>query len=238
MAHTKLFSGTQISFPGTFICIEGPDGSGKSTQLKLLQQELVRQGFDVVVAREPGGTECGQEIRRVFLEGQGKLTPTAEVLLLLAAKSQVLSEVVIPSLAAGKIVLMDRYTDSLFAYQGGARSLGIYFIREIVEAAGLSFKPDLTFFVDTPLGECMKRLRQRGEGDINAIDLAGDFYHRKVHAAYRELYQHRLRSFDTTLCQLDGTEEVQTIADLIAARAVSAIQSHLEERTRRVNELS
>ena len=172
---------------GHFLVLEGPDGSGKTTQLHLLRTHLISQGYDVVVAREPGGTKWGMKIREIFLEGQGELDPMAEVMLLLAAKAQVLREVILPAYNSGKIVLMDRYTDSLLAYQGGGRQLGFRRLKETVQAAELHFPPTFTVFIDTPFRVCLERIRQRPSSENNKLDLESEAYQRRVHQAYQEI---------------------------------------------------
>lgn len=175
---------------GVFWLIEGPDGSGKTTQLNMLHQHLVSEGEEVVLAREPGGTPWGQKIRDLFLAGQGELDPMAEVMLLFAAKAQLLREVIYPAYNAGKIILMDRHTDSMLAYQGGARMLGYRRLRDTAKAAELHFSPDFTVFIDTPFETCCERLAQRPTADRNTIDNFDDTYHRRVHRAYRDIVLH------------------------------------------------
>src|SRR5438270_9352954 len=110
---------------GKFITIEGLDGCGKSTQLKRLEKALCSDGIEVVVTREPGGTETGEKIRRVLLDtGTANLSPFAELALMFASRAQHLKEVIQPALNEGKIVLCDRFTDSTEAYEGGGRMLG------------------------------------------------------------------------------------------------------------------
>lgn len=175
---------------GHFIVIEGPDGSGKTTQLERLRNFLTAAGHQVVVAREPGGTEQGQKIRQLFLDGQGVLDPMAEVMLLLAAKAQVLREVIYPAYNAGKIVLMDRYSDSLLAYQGGGRQLGAEKLRSILRAAELNFPPNLTIYMNTSFDVCAARIQARDKSQNNSIDALSDDYHRRVHRAYGDIVQH------------------------------------------------
>lgn len=175
--------------PGHFICLEGPDGSGKTTQMLRLKEALSARGFDVVVAREPGGTKWGQKIREIFLEAQGELAPMAEVMLLLAAKAQVLKEVIYPAYNSGKIVLMDRYTDSLLAYQGHGRMLGTRMLKNIVSASELNFTPTMTIFMNTPFDTCMGRLLGRDASELNSIDKFEPAYHKRVHEGYREIIE-------------------------------------------------
>jgi dTMP kinase len=201
---------------GHFIVIEGPDGSGKTTQLIQLREALTAAGFEVVVAREPGGTPQGMKIRQLFLDGQGELDPMAEVLLLLAAKAQLLREVVYPAYNSGKVVLMDRYTDSLYAYQGGGRQLGYRRLNETVRAAALDFTPTMTFFLDTPLDVCLDRITTRSENENNSIDRLDRAYHTRVHGAYQELIARAIESCRPH-CVLEGTQSPDAIHQQIVS---------------------
>lgn len=178
---------TEHKASGHFIVIEGPDGSGKTTQMLRLKTRLEMAGHEVVIAREPGGTPQGQKIRQLFLDGQGELAPMAEVMLLLAAKAQLLKEVIYPAYNTGKIVLMDRYSDSLLAYQGGGRQLGFRVLRDTLRASELNFPPTMTLFIDTPLDVCAGRILARNVSENNSIDALGVKYHQRVHNAYKEI---------------------------------------------------
>ena len=128
---------------GLFITFEGPEGSGKSTQIKLLRQFLADRGHDVVTTREPGGTVAGDRIRSVLLDKDcGSLEPETELFLMLAQRSEHLKKVILPALKTGKTVLCDRYFDSSMAYQGHARGLGIERVRNVHEAFLPGFLPD------------------------------------------------------------------------------------------------
>jgi len=127
---------------GLFITFEGTEGSGKTTQIELLRQALVPRG--PVLVREPGGTELGERMREVLLFGGMDLHPEAEMYLFMAARSQLIHEVIEPSLAAGKIVIADRYHDSTLAYQGGGRGLSVHWPPPFP-------RPDITFLVSVPV---------------------------------------------------------------------------------------
>lgn len=175
---------------GHFIVIEGPDGSGKTTQLRRLEDRLLRAGMQVVIAREPGGTPWGQKIREIFLAGQGELAPMAEVMLLLAAKAQLLHEVILPAYNDGKVVLMDRYSDSLIAYQGYGRRMGDRVLRDTLRASELSFPPTMTLFMRTPIEVCTARIQERSTDQNNSIDALGPEYHKRVHRGYADIVEH------------------------------------------------
>jgi len=134
-----------------FITFEGGDGSGKSTQLKLLADYLSARGRQIVCTREPGGTNLGKMIRRVLLEaGDEKISPETELFLYLADRAQHVHEVVRPALAAGEIVLCDRFTDSTLAYQGYGREVDLGMLDQLNRMASGGVVPDLTFLLDCP----------------------------------------------------------------------------------------
>ncbi len=140
--------------PGIFITFEGIDGSGKTTQLRILAERLRQAGHDVIETVEPGGTAIGREIRAILLDGRNThLTPRAELLLYFASRAQNVAEVIRPALAAGKIVLCDRFTDSTLVYQGCGRGLGANVVLALHQIACEGLQPDLTVFVDIDLDE-------------------------------------------------------------------------------------
>lgn len=209
---------------GRFIVIEGPDGSGKTTQMLKLKEFLEKSGYEVVIAREPGGTEQGQKIRELFMEGQGELAPMAEVFLLLAAKAQLQKEVIYPAYNSGKIILMDRYSDSLLAYQGGGRQLGFRVLRDTLRASELNFDPTMTIFMDTPWEVCAGRILARNPELNNSIDGLGEKYHARVHRAYKEIIDDAEQS-ERPHIVINGDQRPQDIfIDII-----TALHSHLPE---------
>src|SRR5580700_6902920 len=130
---------------GLFITFEGPDGSGKSTQARMLAERLRGEGRTVLESAEPGGTPIGQQIRRILLDPANReLTPIAELLLMFAARAQNVEQWILPALAAGKIVISDRFTDSSIAYQGAGRGLGWEKVLELDGIACHGLVPDLT----------------------------------------------------------------------------------------------
>ena len=146
------------------ITFEGPDGSGKTTQLTLLTEFLAQQGYSLIHVREPGGTRIGEQIRDVLhaIDNQ-EMRPRAEVLLYSAARAQLVEEVIRPALAEGRIVLCDRFYDSTFAYQGYGHGLDPDALRQLTAFATGGLKPDLTLYIDIAPEEGLKR-RQRNSG--------------------------------------------------------------------------
>lgn len=166
-----------------FIAFEGIEGSGKSTQITLVAGALRELGIDPVVTREPGGTAAGEAIRAVALDAGLRLDPVAELLLMLAARSAFVGEVVRPALAAGRVVLTDRYQLSTFAYQGGGRGLTLERVKELNELATGGLHPDLSLVLDIEPEEGLRR-RGPSRDRIEGEDVA---FHRRVAQAYREL---------------------------------------------------
>ena len=145
-----------------FITFEGIDGVGKSTQLDLLEKYLVAEGKEVLRTLEPGGTELGQEIRHLLLHRKGDVSPRAEALLYAADRAHHVATKIRPALAAGKVVLSDRYFDSSVAYQGAARELDVEEVKQISLWAIDHLIPDLTVLLDLPADEALARRSSKG----------------------------------------------------------------------------
>jgi len=175
---------------GLFITFEGPDGSGKSTQARLLAQHLREAGRDVLESVEPGGTPIGQQIRRILLDPANKeLTTTAEALLMFAARAQNVDQWILPALDAGKVVISDRFTDSSIAYQGSGRGLGWEAVYELDRIACRGLKPDLTICIDIDTATGLARAVARESAarpELRFEEQAIEFHH-KVREAYHEL---------------------------------------------------
>jgi dTMP kinase len=150
---------------GVFISFEGIDGSGKSTQLQLCADALAQAGHSVVVTRNPGGTPFGTELRRILLHGDYAVGSLSELLLFMADRAQHREELILPALAAGKIVLCDRYHDSTLAYQGYGRGLNLAMIRQLNAIATQGLMPELTFLFDGDPAILAQRVNKRGQVD-------------------------------------------------------------------------
>ena len=171
---------------GKFITFEGGDGCGKSTQIKLVASWLQKSGCDFLLMREPGGTIIGEKIREILLDPDNdEMTDMTEMLLYAAARAQLAREVIEPSIAAGKLVICDRWVDSSMVYQGGARGLGEVVRTVNTIAAGDLFSPDATVFLDLDPEEALKRAKGENGGD--RIEALGIEYQKKVRQAYLEL---------------------------------------------------
>jgi dTMP kinase len=146
---------------GCFLTFEGPEGSGKTTQLNILAERLRAAGRDVVQTQEPGGTRIGAQIRQILLDqASNDLKPTAELLLMFASRAQNVDEIILPALAAGKIVLCDRFTDSTLAYQGAGRGLGADAVYDIDRIACRGLVPNRTVLIDIDVQTGLARATQ------------------------------------------------------------------------------
>ena len=171
---------------GKFITVEGTDGSGKSTQLKLLMDYLGTKNCDVVFTREPGGTEISEKIRAIILDINNKeMTDMTEALLYAAARAQHVQQKIIPAINEGKIVICDRFVDSSVAYQGAARGLGADNIMQINSFALNGIMPDLTLFFDLPPEKGI--LRKKNEKELDRLESEKLDFHVNVYEGYKKL---------------------------------------------------
>jgi len=170
-----------------FITLEGPEGAGKSSQIRPLAAFLRKRGYDVLLTREPGGTPIGDQIRAVLHDtANTAMSPTTEVLLYAASRAQHVAELIRPALAAGRIVLCDRYADSTMAYQGYGRGLDLEALRRLTAYATEGLTPDLTLLLDIDAARGLARRRDEGE-EMNRLDLETLAFHDRVRAGYHTL---------------------------------------------------
>ena len=174
---------------GKFITFEGIDGSGKSTQLRLLADDLRFRGFNVLTTHQPGGTPLGRRLREAFLETEENIAPMAELLLFAADRAQHVEFLIKPALAEGKIVISDRYADATVAYQGAGRGFSPTTINQVVKLATGGLKPDLTLFFDLPVGDSFQRTHKRNEmGELkNRMDKENPEFYERVRQAYLDI---------------------------------------------------
>ncbi len=172
-----------------FITFEGPEGSGKSTQIRLLADYLRGRGLGVVTTREPGGTDIGDQVRGVLHDtANTAMSATAEVLLYSASRAQLVEEVVRPALREGQVVLCDRFADSTMAYQGYGRGLDRRTLAALTAIATGGIAPDLTLLLDLDVTRGLSRRRAKGE-EMNRLDLEDIAFHERVRAGYHTLAQ-------------------------------------------------
>jgi len=189
-----------------FVTFEGIDGSGKSTQAELLQARLEGDGCDVVMTREPGGTELGERIRELLLHG-GHVSPWAEALLYAASRAQHVDEVIRPALERGAWVVCDRFVDSSVAYQGVGRELGLDRVLDLNLAAVGGLMPDRTFLLSLEATALPGRL----QGDHDRLEREPGDFHSRVAEGYREL----AARFPGRIVVLDATLPPDTIAEKV-----------------------
>jgi dTMP kinase len=191
-----------------FVTFEGLDGAGTTTQAELLRQHLEAAGRDVVLTREPGGTELGERVRELVLDGP-EISPWAEAALFAAARAELVERVIAPALESHKVVVCDRYVDSSLAYQGIARGLGVEEVLQLNEHATGGLFPDRTFLVlvDPAMAAARARASDR-------IEREGTEFQREVDQAYRQL----ATMFPDRIAAVDGDQPAERIAEEIRGR--------------------
>lgn len=191
------------SYTGKFFTFEGSEGSGKSTQIELLAEELSGMGHEVVVTREPGGTAIGEEIRHLLIHSSAgkEMMPETELLLFAAARAQLVRELILPELDKGTVVLCDRFLDSTTVYQGAARSIASDPVSFINQFAIGPVSPDLTFILDVPAEESMRRVKRRVTDIPDRMEQENTEFYKKV----REGYLLLARSMPERFHVVDGT---------------------------------
>ncbi|MGI6250171.1 MAG: dTMP kinase [Anaerolineaceae bacterium] len=171
-----------------FITLEGPEGSGKSSQIHDLADFLTNQGYDVICTREPGGTAIGDQIRHVLMNFDNQeLQPRTEILLFLASRAQLVEELIKPALSAGKVILCDRYGDSTLAYQGYGHRLNLITLRDMLAFATDGLKPDLTLLLDLDVEVGLRRKKK--DAEWNRLDAYEVEFHKRVRKGYYQLAQ-------------------------------------------------
>jgi len=199
-----------------FVVFEGVDGSGKSTLQAGLGQRLRAEGRAVLETQEPGGTQLGREVREIFLNGAVEMEPLPATLILNAARAQHVTQVIRPALAAGTIVLCDRFTDSTIAYQSYGFGLDLERVKAINEIATGGLQPDLVFVLDVPASVAAARLKTRQKGHKDRIEALHDDFQVRVRRGFLDLAKtprHRL---------LDGTLPEPALVDLALREVLGA----------------
>jgi len=209
---------------GKFITFEGIDGSGKSTQLRMLASELRVRGFDVLTTCEPGGTPLGRRLREVFLETEETVAPLAELLLFAADRAQHVNFLVEPALENGKIVISDRYSDATAAYQGAGRGFDEQSINQVIRLATGGLKPDLTLFFDISVNEAISRTNSRSDGggeQKNRMDSETVEFYERVRKAYLQIAENEPERF----CVVDASGAI----DEIKTKVLELVTEFLKE---------
>lgn len=202
---------------GVFISVEGIDGSGKTTQLELIEAYLRQKGFDVFVVREPGGSPICEKIRELVLDrDNAAMSPVAEMLLYAASRAQLVDELIRPALSDGKVVLCDRFVDSSLAYQGYGRSLGACMVYSVNEPALGGLLPDITFLFDIEPENAFARRSDT----LDRIENEKMEFHMRVLNGYRELAQKcpsRIKIINANVDKIKVFESVRRELDVFLA---------------------
>jgi dTMP kinase len=198
---------------GQFISFEGSEGSGKSTQIRLLAERLQRHGLTPVVVREPGGTAIGESIRHLLKHdtNAGRMFPETELLLFAASRAQLVREIIAPALQEGKVVLCDRYLDSTTVYQGVARKLASSRVQAVNEFAVGDLLPDATLVLDIDAEEGMRRATSRGNGTPDRMESESIDFYQRVRQGYLVLAE----SLPERFLVVSAQQDIHTIADQI-----------------------
>ncbi len=206
---------------GLFIVMEGPDGSGKTTQINLLKEYLSKAGYECLITREPGGTVIGEEVRQLILNPEYReMSPVTEMLLYAASRAQLVHEVIGPALEEGKVVISDRFVDSSIVYQGIARKLGISTV-SAVNAPGIGiYRPDEIFFIDLSEDEGLRRKKEQKK--LDRMEQESIEFHHMVSEGYRKVLADRAE-----VIKIDGNKEI----DIIQKK----IRNHVDELLKKNN---
>ena len=214
---------------GFFVTFEGLDGSGKSTQLRRLKEWLEAQSLPVTPTRQPGGTRVGDRIRGLLLDSRvDRISPLTELGLMFSDRAQSIAEVIEPALAAGRIVLCDRFTDSSEAYQGGGRELGSQIVRDLHAALCSGLQPDLTLLLLPDFNRSLARARQRNQrvaaatgSDENRFEKEDTAFYRRVFDKYREIAARE----PLRVAAIEGDDSI----DEVHQRIVQVVRERLPE---------
>ncbi|MBR3538766.1 MAG: dTMP kinase [Eubacterium sp.] len=204
---------------GIFITMEGPDGSGKTTQIKLLSEFLKEQGYEVLITREPGGTAISEAVRELLLDPAHKeMKPETEMLLYAAARAQLVQELIGPAIDAGKAVISDRFVDSSVVYQGIARGLGVETVYAVNRPAIGKYMPDVTFLMDLSAEEGIRR--KRNQAELDRMEQESLEFHKRVAEGYHTLMENdRERIYP-----VDATLPIPVICGMIKSKVLELIK--------------
>ncbi|QVK06878.1 dTMP kinase [Mycoplasma mycoides] len=211
-----------------FITFEGMDGSGKTTTLLKVKEELERLNYQVLITREPGGEAIAEQIRQIILDNKNKdMDAWTEALLFIASRNQHLQKVIKPALEKNIIVISDRFIDSTSAYQGSARNIGVDVVSEVQQIVLKNCLPDLTLFFDVSFSEAEKRMQIRGESSKNRLDKEKSDFKQKVYQGYLELVKNNPKRIKV----IDANQDI----DQVYNQAIKIILEKLKENEKRTS---
>ncbi len=197
---------SKIKNKGIFILFEGPDKSGKTTQAKLLTEYLEKKGYNVILTREPGGTDVGEKIRNILLDPDNKISPLTELLLYEASRAQHVSEKIKPALQKGYIVICDRFTIASLAYQGFGRGINLKLVEKLNHIATEGIKPDIIFGFKLSESDYQKRVK----GLKDRIENENEKFRKKVKQGYLKIYQNNKK-----IKVIDASKSIEEIHKII-----------------------
>lgn len=205
---------------GIFISMEGPDGSGKSTQIALLKEYLENEGYDVLITREPGGNRISEAIREIILNKEyEEMSPITEMMLYASARAQLIAQVIGPAIDEGKAVISDRFIDSSLVYQGMARGLGVETVYNVNQVAIGEYMPDVTFMLDLPAEVGIARKKDQKE--LDRMEMQSIEFHKRVAEGYRKLAE----SFPDRIKTIDATLPIDEICGMIRSRVKALLDA-------------
>ena len=194
----------ESSLAGRFIAFDGPDGSGKSTQLSLFVQWCSDNGVVVTEVREPGGTSIGEQVRKILLDPENAdMTIPCEMLLYMASRAQLVQQTILPAMERGELVVADRFVSATLAYQGAAGGIPVESIQKVADVAVSGCFPDLTLILDVDGETAASRLND----ELDRMELKGSEFHEKVRTGFLE----QARSHSDRYCVIDATKDAETV---------------------------
>ncbi|WP_031542411.1 dTMP kinase [Mesoplasma photuris] len=212
-----------------FITLEGMDGSGKTTAIKTLKSFLEKQGYEVLMTREPGGHKISEEIRNLVLSDNAEgIHPWTEALLYIASRKEHIDKVILPALKENKIVICDRYMDSTSAYQGHARGIGIDVVDSVQHSVLDGCVPDLTVYFDISLEESNKRLTSRDD-EKNRLDREGSTFKEKVEQGYKIL----INKYPERFKVVDASQSIKNVQEQTNKIILEAIKNYEKRKSNR-----
>lgn len=205
---------------GCFITLEGLEGVGKTTNREHVEALLKQEGISVLVTREPGGTDLGEQLRHLLLHANSPVSAEAELMMMTASRKQHVVEIIEPALSRGQWVLCDRFADASFAYQGGGRKLGADTVAQLHELMNIHLQPDITFLLDMPIADGLKRMAARGKPDrIEKEELA--FFERA-----RKAYLERAGSQPERVKVIDAGLALNAVQDQVSTALNAFLVNH------------